>query len=143
MLSTNVDFTHVCTDWNNDDLCAIAKVVYGDTDSVMIRFGVETVAESMALGQEAAEYISSQFPAPIRLEFEKVLHLHRAVVVYPVCVHVYTYSMVNWLGCEQGVYTLCIGTGVMQWYPLDCNKLCIIDTGVIEFVHVLCMGCIL
>ena len=51
---------------------AVAKVVYGDTDSVMIRFGVATVAESMALGQEAAEFISSQFPEPIRLEFEKV-----------------------------------------------------------------------
>ena len=53
---------------------AVAKVVYGDTDSVMIRFGVATVAESMALGQEAAELISSQCPEPIRLEFEKVNH---------------------------------------------------------------------
>ena len=54
-----------------------AKVVYGDTDSVMIQFGVATVAESMALGQEAAQFISSQFPEPIRLEFEKVNYVYK------------------------------------------------------------------
>ncbi|XP_014787230.1 DNA polymerase delta catalytic subunit [Octopus bimaculoides] len=49
-----------------------AKVIYGDTDSVMCNFGVETVAEAMELGKEAAEYISSKFIKPIKLEFEKV-----------------------------------------------------------------------
>ena len=49
-----------------------AKVIYGDTDSVMVRFGASTVAKSMELGKEAAEHISSQFPHPIKLEFEKV-----------------------------------------------------------------------
>ncbi|EDO49294.1 predicted protein [Nematostella vectensis] len=49
-----------------------AKVIYGDTDSVMVRFGVETVAESMELGNEAAEYVSEHFVKPIKLEFEKV-----------------------------------------------------------------------
>ena len=49
-----------------------AKVIYGDTDSVMVRFGVATVAESMELGKEAAEHISQHFPHPIKLEFEKV-----------------------------------------------------------------------
>lgn len=49
-----------------------AKVIYGDTDSVMCKFGVETVAEAMELGKEAAEVISETFPHPIRLEFEKV-----------------------------------------------------------------------
>lgn len=47
-------------------------MIYGDTDSVMVRFGVDTVAESMELGKEAAVYISSTFPFPIKLEFEKV-----------------------------------------------------------------------
>ncbi|KAF8569017.1 hypothetical protein P879_01372 [Paragonimus westermani] len=49
-----------------------ATVIYGDTDSVMCRFGVNTVAEAMELGRKAAEVISTRFPHPIRLEFEKV-----------------------------------------------------------------------
>ncbi|XP_071104876.1 DNA polymerase delta catalytic subunit-like [Haliotis cracherodii] len=49
-----------------------AKVIYGDTDSVMCKFGVETVAEAMELGKEAAEVISAKFVSPIKLEFEKV-----------------------------------------------------------------------
>ncbi len=49
-----------------------ADVVYGDTDSVMIRFGErQSLAESMKLGEEAAEAISSIFPKPVKLEFEK------------------------------------------------------------------------
>ncbi|XP_057617098.1 DNA polymerase delta catalytic subunit [Chionomys nivalis] len=51
---------------------ADAKVVYGDTDSVMCRFGVSSVAEAMSLGREAAGWVSSHFPSPIQLEFEKV-----------------------------------------------------------------------
>ena len=49
-----------------------AKVIYGDTDSVMVKFGVESVAESMELGREAAAHVSSHFVKPIKLEFEKV-----------------------------------------------------------------------
>jgi DNA polymerase delta subunit 1 len=51
-----------------------SKVIYGDTDSVMIKFGHETVEESIKAGIEAAAYISTQFPEPIRLEFEKVYY---------------------------------------------------------------------
>ena len=49
-----------------------ARVIYGDTDSVMVRFGGETVADSIELGREAAAYISQHFPPPTKLEFEKV-----------------------------------------------------------------------
>lgn len=49
-----------------------AVVIYGDTDSVMIKFGVKTLEESMQLGREAAEFVSSKFVKPIKLEFEKV-----------------------------------------------------------------------
>lgn len=49
-------------------------VVYGDTDSVMIRFGVKTVAEAMELGKEAAVHVTGQFINPIKLEFEKVYY---------------------------------------------------------------------
>ncbi|KAJ2721882.1 DNA-directed DNA polymerase delta [Coemansia sp. Benny D115] len=49
-----------------------AKVIYGDTDSVMVKFGVKTLEESMRMGQEAADLITSKFINPIKLEFEKV-----------------------------------------------------------------------
>jgi len=47
-------------------------VVYGDTDSVMIKFGAATVAETMPLAEKAAAEVSSIFPDPVKLEFEKV-----------------------------------------------------------------------
>ena len=49
-----------------------AKVIYGDTDSVMVRFGVSNVADAMKLGLEAAGKVSEGFVKPIKLEFEKV-----------------------------------------------------------------------
>ncbi|XP_055902016.1 DNA polymerase delta catalytic subunit [Eupeodes corollae] len=49
-----------------------AVVIYGDTDSVMVNFGVKTLERSMELGREAAELVSSKFVRPIKLEFEKV-----------------------------------------------------------------------
>uniref|UniRef100_A0AC35F3V0 DNA-directed DNA polymerase n=1 Tax=Panagrolaimus sp. PS1159 TaxID=55785 RepID=A0AC35F3V0_9BILA len=49
-----------------------ASVIYGDTDSVMVRFFVDTVAEAMELGHIAANEVSKKFVKPIKLEFEKV-----------------------------------------------------------------------
>ncbi|KAJ5722341.1 DNA polymerase delta catalytic subunit [Penicillium malachiteum] len=49
-----------------------AQVIYGDTDSVMVKFGVTELADAMKLGEEAADYVSSKFIKPIKLEFEKV-----------------------------------------------------------------------
>ena len=37
-------------------------VLYGDTDSVMVKFGVAKLEEAMKLGKEAAEYVSTMFP---------------------------------------------------------------------------------
>lgn len=51
-----------------------AEVIYGDTDSVMVQFGVTTVEEAMNLGREAADAISATFTKPIKLEFEKVYY---------------------------------------------------------------------
>ena len=51
-----------------------AEVVYGDTDSVMIKFGTDDLGESMRLGKEAAEKVSATFLKPISLEFEKCYH---------------------------------------------------------------------
>lgn len=47
-------------------------VIYGDTDSVMIHFGVEDLPTVMALGKEAAAHVTKKFIRPIKLEFEKV-----------------------------------------------------------------------
>jgi DNA polymerase delta subunit 1 len=49
-----------------------ATVVYGDTDSVMVKFGTKTVEETFPLALEAADKCSQIFPDPILLEFEKV-----------------------------------------------------------------------
>ncbi|KAG6492331.1 hypothetical protein ZIOFF_047286 [Zingiber officinale] len=49
-------------------------VIYGDTDSVMVQFGVPSVEEAMELGREASEYITGTFIKLIRLEFEKVYY---------------------------------------------------------------------
>jgi DNA polymerase delta subunit 1 len=51
-----------------------AQVIYGDTDSVMICLGVDTVAEAMAMGKEGAALVTTKFKPPIKLEFEKVYY---------------------------------------------------------------------
>jgi len=47
-------------------------VIYGDTDSVMIKFGVTELKDAMRLGKEASDYVSTFFKRPIKIEFEKV-----------------------------------------------------------------------
>lgn len=49
-----------------------AQVIYGDTDSVMVKFGPLDLETCMKLGEEAAAYVSTKFKKPINLEFEKV-----------------------------------------------------------------------
>ena len=49
-----------------------AHVIYGDTDSVMVKFGTAELKKAMELGQEAANFVSAKFVKPIKLEFEKV-----------------------------------------------------------------------
>ena len=53
---------------------ANAVVVYGDTDSVMVKFGVPDVPTAMKLGAEAAKHVTRLFPPPVKLEFEKVYY---------------------------------------------------------------------
>lgn len=38
-----------------------SQVIYGDTDSVMVKFGVPTIEEAMKLGKEAADYVTQYF----------------------------------------------------------------------------------
>ncbi|TRM65265.1 DNA polymerase family B-domain-containing protein [Schizophyllum amplum] len=49
-----------------------AEVIYGDTDSVMIKFGPGDLPTVMSLGAEAADFVTAKFVKPIKLEFEKV-----------------------------------------------------------------------
>lgn len=51
-----------------------AEVIYGDTDSVMVKFGYEDLETCMKFGEEAADYVSTKFIQPIKLEFEKVYY---------------------------------------------------------------------
>lgn len=62
------------------DVCVSLQVIYGDTDSVMCKLGVKTVTEAMEIGREAAEWVSSHFTPPIKLEFEKVCICHIASI---------------------------------------------------------------
>lgn len=79
----------------------IVQVIYGDTDSVMCKFGVGTVAEAMKLGQEAADLISEKFIKPIKLEFEKVnlckdwLHWFETWLVTTICGLCYELGQTN------------------------------------------------
>eukprot|EP00804_Cyclotella_cryptica_P028780 CCRYP_018729-RB/>CCRYP_018729-RB protein AED:0.34 eAED:0.34 QI:1338/1/0.83/1/0.8/0.83/6/0/415 len=58
-----------------------AQVVYGDTDSVMVKFGTKTVKDTFPLAIEAAEKCSNIFPDPILLEFEKVSGQHETIAL--------------------------------------------------------------
>ncbi|CAD6589997.1 MAG: DNA-directed DNA polymerase delta [Alectoria sarmentosa] len=49
-----------------------AQVIYGDTDSVMVKFGPKDLEKAMDLGRDAATHVSDKFIKPIKLEFEKV-----------------------------------------------------------------------
>jgi DNA polymerase delta subunit 1 len=40
----------------------------------MVKFGHSDIEKSMALGKEAAAFVSKHFIAPIKLEFEKVYY---------------------------------------------------------------------
>lgn len=50
------------------------EVVYGDTDSVMIKFSNKmSIAESIRLAKEAQVLVNANFKKPINIEFEKVM----------------------------------------------------------------------
>ena len=51
-----------------------ARVVYGDTDSLFIHLPGRSRQEAFTLGQEIAGTITSMFPEPMKLKFEKVCH---------------------------------------------------------------------
>ena len=44
-------------------------VIYGDTNSVMIKFGIDNLHEAIILGKESSEFGTSNFKKPIKNEF--------------------------------------------------------------------------
>lgn len=56
------------------DVNGDARVIYGDTDSVMIIFHVKTIAEAMDMGKKAVDIVNKSFIKPINLAFEKVYY---------------------------------------------------------------------
>uniref|UniRef100_A0A6P6Y8K3 DNA polymerase n=1 Tax=Dermatophagoides pteronyssinus TaxID=6956 RepID=A0A6P6Y8K3_DERPT len=48
------------------------RVIYGDTDSLMIEVELRSIAAAIAAGKKMAHDINSQFKKPLELEFEKV-----------------------------------------------------------------------
>lgn len=50
-----------------------AEVIYGDTDSIFIKFPTKDLAESIELGKKAAQSITSQCRAAHKIEYEKTL----------------------------------------------------------------------
>lgn len=53
----------------------------------MVKLGVATVREAMDIGKEAAEWVSSHFVKPIKLEFEKVSFVHKIIAASVMWVH--------------------------------------------------------
>jgi DNA polymerase delta subunit 1 len=50
-----------------------AEVIYGDTDSIFIKFPTKDLGESIELGKKAAQSITSQCRAAHKIEYEKTL----------------------------------------------------------------------
>ena len=68
-----------------------AVVIYGDTDSVMVKFGCTDMEETFKLAEEAADKCSKIFPDPILLEFEKVYFPYLLMYVTKVVSPFYRY----------------------------------------------------
>lgn len=50
------------------------EVVYGDTDSIFVKFPTKDLAEAISLGQQAAESITRQCRKPYKIEYEKTFY---------------------------------------------------------------------
>jgi DNA polymerase elongation subunit (family B) len=48
------------------------KVIYGDTDSVMVDMGITDPKQCHAIGDQLAKEITALFPPPLNMEFERV-----------------------------------------------------------------------
>ena len=94
---------------------ANADVVYGDTDSVMIKFGAETVAETMPLAEKAAAEVSSIFPDPVKLEFEKVYWPY-------LLMNKKRYAGLLWTNSDKYDYMDCKGLETVRFDKESCTE---------------------
>ena len=117
---------------------ADAAVVYGDTDSVMVKFGITDAARAMELGKEAADRVTKLFPPPVKLEFEKI-YFPFLLMNKKRCVSVPSSSLVMsltwmclyqcWVWCKYAVFiVLCrasfsyaglLWTNPVKWDKMD------------------------
>jgi DNA polymerase delta subunit 1 len=44
-----------------------AEVIYGDTDSIMVKFGTDDIEEAIKLGKEISKEVTKIFPKPLNL----------------------------------------------------------------------------
>jgi DNA polymerase delta subunit 1 len=79
-----------------------AVVVYGDTDSVMVKFGSDNMKEVFKLSEDAAEKCSNLFPNPVLLEFEKVYYPY-------LLMNKKRYAGLMWTNLEKPDYMDCKG----------------------------------
>ncbi|CAD8132103.1 unnamed protein product [Paramecium octaurelia] len=49
-----------------------AEILYGDTDSLLINFKIQNLSDVFNISIEASNLVTSSFPKPIRLSFEKM-----------------------------------------------------------------------
>lgn len=82
----------------------------------MVKLGVATVREAMDIGKEAAEWVSSHFTPPIKLEFEKVAFnvplIYQSALLVPiisisveVVIELFLFQ-VGWLEWVKGIQVL-------------------------------------
>lgn len=98
-----------------------SEIIYGDTDSVMINFGVTeqdapsgcdnteswAIGESMRLAKSAADLVNEEFISPIRLEFEKVYRPYLLISKK-------RYAALLWTGTERYDYMDCKGLEIVR-----------------------------
>ena len=80
---------------------ADAEVVYGDTDSVMVKFGVPTVVEAMPLAEKVHTHIHAHTHSQISYTHTHFPIIH--LIVYPhTHSHTYTHTHTNThTGCRR------------------------------------------
>lgn len=67
LLTQSIDLIEQRQEWG-------AKVVYGDTDSLFVYLPGKTKLDAFRIGKQISSFITSQFPNPVNLKFEKVYH---------------------------------------------------------------------